>query len=213
MAGEGGAMGGAESGGTSAGGTTAAGTGGRGGTGGTAGKGGSGGTAGGGAGGKGGTGGTSGSGGSGGATQNCATNPIPAKTSWTATASSSQTGTPGSPPKQAIDGDTATRWSSGKDQANDWFQVDFGVKVTLSKVTLMLGTNTKDYPRKYAVRLSDTANDMNAQVLVSGMGAEATDTVITFPTKATGRYLLITQSGTASMLWWSIAELQAECAN
>jgi hypothetical protein len=189
-----------------------AGAGGRGGSAGAGGVGGAGGSSGG-SGGKAGSGGTGGTGGSGGSVSSvtCAKNPIPAKSGWKVTASATRDI---DPTTNACDGDLTTRWSSGEDQSGDeWLQLDFGAVVKLSKLTLMLGTSINDYPRKYATRFSNTSMNLAAPVLVSGMGAASTDTVMTFPAGSSGRYVLISQSGTASMLWWSIAEIQAECAD
>jgi hypothetical protein len=112
------------------------------------------------------------------------------------------------------DGITTNRWSSGKDQSgNEWLQIDFGVAVRLSKVTLVLGANPDDYPREYAARLSASSQNTAAPVLVSGMGAAASDTVLNLPAGSRGRYLLISQGGMAEALWWSVAEVQAECAD
>jgi hypothetical protein len=51
-----------------------------------------------------------------------------------------------------------------------------------------------------------------APVLVSGVGAVSTEPCLAFK-GTTGRYLLVTQSGMASALWWSVAEIQTECAD
>jgi hypothetical protein len=112
------------------------------------------------------------------------------------------------------DGIATNRWSTGKDQAGDeWLQVDFGAAVRLSKVTLVLGSDPDDYPRKYAARLSASSQNTAAPVLVMGMGAAGSDTVLSFPAGSVGRYLLISQGGMAEALWWSVAEVQAECAD
>ena len=107
------------------------------------------------------------------------------------------------------------RWSTGKDQVGgEWLQLDFGVAVTLTKLTLVLGTaSPDDYPRTYATRFSNTPANQTAPVLVSGMGAKSSDTVMNFTAGTTGRYVLITQGGAAPALWWSVAEIQAQCAD
>lgn len=214
-------MGGAAGGKAGAGGLGAGGASGHAGAGGVGGLAGSGGKASGGSGGAGGkaSGGSSGSGGSAGssgsggssATQTCAKNPIPAKSKWVVTASSSSNA---DPVGNAHDGVLTNRWSTGKDQVGgEWLQLDFGAVVTLTKLTLALGASGDDYPRKYATRFSNTSANQTAPVLVSGMGAKGTDTVMTFPAGTSGRYVLISQSGAAPTLWWSVAEIQAECAD
>lgn len=202
----GGGAGGAAGGGAGRGGGGAGGTS----LGGAAGASGSGGKGG---GGSGGSSGNAGSGGAGGsvAVQTCAKNPIPARSAWVVTASKSGNGAPTS---NAHDGDVATRWTTGADQAGgEWLQIDFGKAVTLTKLTLMLGNSADDYPRNYATRFSNSSGNMAAPVLVSGMGAKGVDTVLNFPAGTTGRYVLISQSGKVTGLWWSVAEIQAACAD
>ncbi len=207
---------------------TAAGSGGAGGSAGGAagGVGGSGGASGGvGGGGKGGSGGDGGSGGSAGsagsggnggsgggsAQPKCTDHPLTAKTKWIVTASRSEAS---SPPARAVDGDLGTRWTSGTSQVGgEWLQIDFGATVSLTQVTLALGSSKDDYPRKYATRFSNSPQDTAAPVLASGMGAASTDTVMNFPKGSSGRYVLISQSGAVQGLWWSVAEILAQCAD
>lgn len=153
-----------------------------------------------------------GSGGSGGQGTTCAKNPISAKATWTVTASHSRATL--DPVENANDGVLTNRWSTGKDQAGDeWLQVDFGVPVKLTQVTLILGSSVEDYPRKFAARLSSASQNVAAPVLDAGMGAQGADTVLDFPAASVGRYLLISQEGMATGRWWSVAEIQAECAD
>lgn len=182
---------------------SSAGGGGKGGSGGSGGSGG----------GAGGSAGAAGSGGSGGgpAQPHCSDHPLSAKSKWVVTASSSDGP---APPAQAVDGDLGTRWSTGKEQmGGEWLQIDFGAVVSLTRVTLVLGSSVNDYPRKYATRFSSSSQDTAAPVLASGMGAASTDTVMNFPKGSSGRYVLISQSGTAPALWWSVAEVLAACAD
>jgi hypothetical protein len=179
-----------------------AGTAGSGGSAGTAGNGGSAGTA--------GSGGMAGTAGNGGASA-CAAHPLTQRSTWTATASSSESS---GPPSNAIDGNINDRWSTGLQQTNaDWLQVDFGAVVSIDKVTLQLGDNPSDFPRGYAIRFSNTSNNLAAPVLLTGAGKQATDTVISFAAPVTGRYLLIAQTGTANGLFWSVAEMLVTCSH
>jgi hypothetical protein len=146
----------------------------------------------------------------------CSSNPLSPKTSWRATASQSSLGnsteadTLFNPPAHAIDGIVGERWSTGKPQAGDeWLQIDFGRTVAIDHVTLQTAGNPGDYPRVYAARLSATSMNFAASVLVSGNGQPG-DIVMTFPVPAAGRYLLITQTGVATV-WWTVAELIATC--
>jgi hypothetical protein len=161
--------------------------------------------------GKAGPGGAAGSAG-GGAISPCVAHPLTPRSSWIATASSSDNG---SPPSNAIDGDLTDRWSTGLQQSNaDWLQLDFGAVVGIDHVILELGANNPtDYPRGYTVRFSNTSNDLAAPVLLSGAGQQATDTVLAFGAPVSGRYLLIAQTGTAKALWWSVAEIAVACSH
>ena len=193
----GGGMGG---GGTGGGGTGGKASGGAGGVGGTAGSGGKA------------SGGSGGSGGSG-SVQTCAMRPIPAKSSWKLSASHSQ---PDGyePVGNTHDGNLTNRWSTGKDQSgNEWLQIDFGVEVQITKLTLVLGSSVNDYPRMYQTRISNTAGNTVSEPVASGSGQASTDTIMNFPEKTRGRYVRISQHGTANALWWSVAEIQTECAD
>jgi hypothetical protein len=200
--------------------TGGGGAGGKGGTGGTSAGMGGGGAGGGGAGhggaagsGGGGSGGMSGSAGTGGGPGNqpkCSDHPLTQRTTWTASAShydSKNSGVPANLLDNAI-----TRWSTGKAQSGDeWLQLDFGSKVTINHVNLQQGDDTNDYPRAYQVIVSDTAKDLNGTVLLSGAGKTGVSTPITLPALASGRYLLIKQTG-SSLSWWSAEEIEVSCA-
>src|ERR1700736_4138786 len=88
-----------------------------------------------------------------------------------------------------------TLWSSGKTQSGDeWIQIDFGVVVSLTTLTLNVNNDTGDYPHTYAVRISNTAGDFAAEIKASGDGAPG-NTVVNFPAPVTGRYLTVRQTG------------------
>jgi hypothetical protein len=165
-----------------------------------------------------GAGGLGGSAGSGGTTNpECGDNPAPEKSRWSARASHSSLDTEQpflyNPPSNAIDGDPTERWSTGKLQAGEeWFEINFSQPVTIDQVTLVVNSgDVQDYPRQYEVRLSNAAGDFGAPLISSGTGQPVTTTWIDFAAPATGRYLLISQTGTADS-WWSIAELEVSCA-
>ena len=144
--------------------------------------------------------------------QTCAMRPIPAKSSWELEASHSRTGVE-EPVANAHDGDLTTRWSTGKDQSgNEWLEIDFGVEVQITRLTLMLETSGDDYPRMYETRISNTSMS-DDDPLLTGSGMADTDTVMNFPKGTRGRYVLISQHGSATGLWWSIHEIQASCAD
>jgi hypothetical protein len=178
----------------------------------------------GGSGGKAGAAGSSGSGGSGGSGGSapvvaCADHPVPVdKATWKATASSYSMGTGVetdglfNPPEHMLDGDYGERWSSGKAQSGDeWIQIDFGVVVTITDLTLNPGNDAGDYPRSYAVRISNKTEDFAAAVKASGTGMPGT-TFVHFNTPITGRFLTVRQTGLTGP-WWTVAEALVGCTD
>lgn len=122
------------------------------------------------------------------------------RTGWTATASSSATG---NAPANALDGNSSTRWSTGRGQANgQWFLVDMKAAQTFDKITLDAATSTGDYPRGYQVFVSNDGVNFGASI-ASGSGSSQLVTVL-FHVQ-TARYLKVVQTGTAQN-WWSIHE-------
>lgn len=145
---------------------------------------------------------------------------LPAKATWLTTASVFDK--PGvictnQEPYNATDGDPTTRWTSGKAQSGDeWLQVDFGSIVVFNRVTLDSFVEAAecgapgDYPRHFQIRVSNSTQNFGAPVLLEGNGT-VDATMIDFPKPATGRYLLISQTGIADPSWWSVFELDASC--
>jgi glucosylceramidase len=122
--------------------------------------------------------------------------PLP-RTGWAVTASPTS-GSEGN----AIDGNPASRWTSGTGQADGhWFRVDLGAPRTFDKVVVDSGTGN-DYARGYRVDASSDGAAWTA--LASGSG---TGQLLTVPLPATtARYLRLVQTGSAGN-WWSIHEL------
>ncbi|HEX2875093.1 MAG TPA: discoidin domain-containing protein [Polyangiaceae bacterium] len=170
---------------------------------------GAGGKASGGAGGKasGGTGGTAGAGGGGNAM--CAGTTLPAKGTWTATASASD---PAYLPPKVLDGDNGTRWATGTKQVGgEWLQIDFGAIVTVNEITLH--TNNGDFFRHYEVRMSNTSQDFAAPILKEADGVTGTIVIPLAQAKA-GQYLTIRQTGMVAAgetAWWSLHEVNVAC--
>jgi len=120
---------------------------------------------------------------------------------WVASASSTESG--GSPTK-AIDGNINTRWATGASQTSgQWFQLDMNGTNTFYELTLDAGSSSSDYPRGYQVNVSNDGSTWGNPV-ATGAGTAAL-TVITFPPQQ-ARYIRVTQTGSASGLWWSIHE-------
>ncbi|MCW2502579.1 MAG: hypothetical protein JWO79_863 [Actinomycetia bacterium] len=123
---------------------------------------------------------------------------------WTVSASGSA---PGEGPGLALDGDPATRWTSGTAMAaGQWVQLDLGRSLAIRHVVLNAGAASPgDYPRGYTVSLSADGVTWGAPV-ATGAGTEQV-TRATFATQ-TARYVRITETAAAPN-WWSIAEVNA----
>ena len=168
-----------------------------------------------------GAGGVSGTGGKGGAAGGgtggmpsgplCSDHPLTARSSWVASSSHHDT-TNNGVASNLLD-NTTTRWSTGKAQSgNEWLQIDFGASVTLNHVNLQQGDDINDYPRGYSIIVSNTAKDLSGTVQLTGSGKSGVSTAILLPALASGRYLLIKQTGN-SLSWWSAEEIEVSCAD
>lgn len=126
------------------------------------------------------------------------------RSAWTATASSTE---PGGSPLNALDGNLATRWSSGKPMTGgEWFQIDLGSVQTFDRIVLGSGSSVNDYARGFQILISNNGTDWATQSPVAvGTGTgPLIDVSLTNPVSA--RYIRIVQTGSSSY-WWSIAEL------
>jgi beta-glucosidase len=122
------------------------------------------------------------------------------RTGWGVTASPSSTT---DVPARMIDGDSATRWSSGTPMANgNTVTVDLGASRTFSKVVMDSGGSTGDYARGYRIDVSTDGSTWRSVGTGTGTAAVVTATI----GSQTSRYVRITQTGSATS-WWSIAEL------
>jgi hypothetical protein len=128
--------------------------------------------------------------------------PVFDRTGWVATASLT---CQSDVPAHVLDGDIATRWSTGVPQANNnqWLQIDMQIDHTFSELRLDSGTSNGDYSRGYSVFVSeDGVNWGNA--VATGTGTAQIVTIL-FPLQ-TARFIRINQTGTATN-WWSVHEL------
>jgi hypothetical protein len=109
-----------------------------------------------------------------------------------------------------LDG-SPSRWSTGQPQnGKEWLQIDFGVSVSIRRINLQQGEFSNDYPRNYAVYVSDTSRDSASPVRASGVGSSDVTTTIVLPKTVSGRYLFIRQTG-SSLSWWSVEEIEVSC--
>nr|WSX75042.1 glycoside hydrolase family 3 C-terminal domain-containing protein [Streptomyces sp. NBC_00899] len=123
------------------------------------------------------------------------------RTGWTATGSSSGGG---DVPANMLDGNTATRWSTGVPMANGQsFTLDLGAARTFSKLTMDSAGSAADYARGYQVLTSTDGTNFGSAV-ATGTGTAAQVTA-NFPA-TTARYVKVVQTGTSTS-WWSIAEV------
>ncbi|SEG90737.1 beta-glucosidase [Actinacidiphila yanglinensis] len=127
--------------------------------------------------------------------------------SWAANASSSASSS--DQPRNMVDGDPGTRWSTGTPMADgQWITVDMGGSHPIDRITLDAGNGT-DYARGYQILLSADGSHWGDPV-ATGTGTGQVITA-TFPAQQ-ARYVKVVQTGSAAS-WWSIAELNAYTAD
>ncbi|GIH17152.1 discoidin domain-containing protein [Rugosimonospora africana] len=119
---------------------------------------------------------------------------------WSVSASASS---PDDPAGNAIDGDPATRWSTGHGMTpGDWFQLDLGAPRTFDKLVLDTSGSSGDFVRQYQVLVSDDGVTWSDPI-ATGPGATVTQ-ILTPP--VTARFVrVVNQANSGS--WWSIHEL------
>ncbi|MFJ4716558.1 discoidin domain-containing protein [Streptomyces sp. NPDC088785] len=116
----------------------------------------------------------------------------------TVTASSTENG--GTPAAYAVDGDTATRWSSAASDAQ-WLQVDLGASATLTKVVLNWEAA---YAKDYKIQVSDNGTTWSDLKSVTGSDG-GTDTL---DVSGQGRYVRMTGVSRATPYGYSLWEFQ-----
>jgi beta-glucosidase len=103
-----------------------------------------------------------------------------------------------------LDGNTATRWSTGTPMANGQsITLDMGSAQNIDQIVMDSAGSTNDYAHGYQVFTSTDGTNFGTAV-ATGAGTAAKVTV-TFPA-TTARYVKVVQTGTSTS-WWSIAEL------
>jgi glucosylceramidase len=111
---------------------------------------------------------------------------------------------PGETPQAAVDGDAATRWSSGAPQApGQYLQVDLGRRTTFDRVSVDSGGNLGDFARAWTLAASDDGTTWRTLATGTGTG-QLTD--IDVP-RTRARWLRIISTGTSGS-WWSVADLR-----
>jgi hypothetical protein len=122
------------------------------------------------------------------------------RTGWVASASVSG----GGAAANAVDGNEATRWSTGQAQtAGQWFEVNMLGARTFDEITIDAGPSTGDSPRGYTVAVSNDGTTWTQ--VASGTGSSQL-IAVTFP-QLTAQYIQVKQTlSGATTNWWSIAE-------
>ncbi|HEY9333865.1 MAG TPA: discoidin domain-containing protein, partial [Kribbella sp.] len=105
----------------------------------------------------------------------------------------------------AVDGDAATRWASGYDDAS-WFQVDLGTTTRLGKLVLRWEAA---YGTAYRIQVSDDASTWTTAAEVTD-GDGGTDTVWL---DASARYLRLQGVDRATQYGYSLYEFEAYAAD
>jgi hypothetical protein len=109
-------------------------------------------------------------------------------------------------PAHAIDGNTATRFSSDAYQApGQWFQVDLGSSQTFNPIEMNSGGYGGDYARGYNVEVS--TNGAAFTSVATGTGTSSPETVTFSP--QTAQYIRVVLTASSTTSWWSIVEFTA----
>ncbi len=108
--------------------------------------------------------------------------------------------------RAAIDGNSASRYSTNESmKPGMWFTIDMQQPFNVTSIYLDTQKSKGDYPRGYAISISDDGKNWSSPVK-EGKGTTAI-TEIPFPEGLSTRYLRIEQTGQHG-LFWSIHELK-----
>ena len=105
---------------------------------------------------------------------------------------------------KAVDNNTGSRWTTGVQmKGGEWFTVELPADENIAGLALDSQGSNQDYARKYKIEISSNGTQWNPAV-AEGNGAVLTE--IVFPAPQRGRFVRITQTGTATN-YWGINEL------
>lgn len=103
-----------------------------------------------------------------------------------------------------LDGDTGTRWSTGTAmKGGEWLKIELPSEADIAGVAIDSQGSSPDHARRYKIELSNDGQQWNPP---AAEGGGATVTEVIFKTPQKGRFLRITQGGSATN-HWSINEL------
>ncbi|MEZ5326070.1 MAG: discoidin domain-containing protein [Verrucomicrobiales bacterium] len=109
--------------------------------------------------------------------------------------------------RRAIDGNARTRWDTGAvQQPGMWFAFDMGDPREVTSITLHCESSPDDYPRSYAVEVSDDGEHWKEIVANTQNSKEPATDILLPPTKT--RHVRINQNGKADGKFWSIHQLE-----
>jgi glucosylceramidase len=104
-----------------------------------------------------------------------------------------------------VDDDATTRWSTGTaQQPGQYLQVDLDRIQHVSQLVLDTGASTGDYPRGYALYVSQDGQTWGSPVAVGAGSGQLT--TISMPSRAI-RYVRVVATA-SSPSWWSVADLR-----
>ena len=104
---------------------------------------------------------------------------------------------------KATDNNTASRWTTGTFmKGGEWFTVELPTEENIAGLALDSQGSSQDFPRKYKVEVS--ANGSQWAIVAEGEGRTLTEVILNAPVR--GRFVRITQLGSASS-YWGINEL------
>jgi hypothetical protein len=127
---------------------------------------------------------------------------------WSVSASSAA---PADPPVNAIDGNPATRWSTGTGQLpGEYYRIDFGGYVLLREVVLDNAGSPGDHPRGYLVESSNDGVDFS-DVIAGGALVDSAPPLVVVDFAAQAVRFLRIELLTSSGSWWSVHELHTIC--
>ncbi|ANS76332.1 coagulation factor 5/8 type domain protein [Paenibacillus yonginensis] len=128
--------------------------------------------------------------------------PLPLdRSAWIVTASTSADDAPAG---ELIDGNKATRWTTGAGQTpGQWIQIDLGSPKSFKKLTMDSAGSSNDYARGYQILISEDGEQWAPLAQQAGSSAYMEEV---FPVQ-TARYVKIVQTEEEPAWWWSIAEL------
>jgi glucosylceramidase len=105
----------------------------------------------------------------------------------------------------AVDDDATTRWSTGRaQQPGQHLQVGLGRLERVSQIVLDTGVNTGDYPRGYALYVSQDGETWGDPVAVGAGSGQLT--TISVPSRAIRYFRVVATASSPS--WWSVADLR-----